>query len=59
MNRKLIVAPALMSKYKPSQRPEELLKWDWIGLKMRQNTKRLINQKGKTCLIDFSKGLLD
>lgn len=53
MNRKLIVAPALMSQYKPPQQPEDLLKWDWIGLKMRQNTKRLINQKGKTCLIDF------
>lgn len=53
MKRKLVVAPALMDKYKPPKQPKDLLKWDWIGLKMRPNTKTLINQKGKTCLINF------
>ena len=53
MKRKLVVAPALMGKYKSPRRPEDLFKWDWIGLKMRPNTKTLINQTGKICLIDF------
>ncbi len=52
MTRKLIVAPALMSEHKTPRRPQDLLKWDWIGLKMRPNTKTL-KQKGKTCLINF------
>ena len=53
MKRKLVVAPALMNEHKPPRRPQDLLKWDWIGFKVRPHNKRLINQKGKTCLIDF------
>lgn len=53
MTRKLVGAPVLMSEHDSSRRPQDLLKWDWIGLKMRPNTKTLINQKGKTCLIEF------
>lgn len=53
MTRKLIVAPVLMSAHKSPRRPQDLFQWDWIGLKMRANTKKLINQKGKTCLIKF------
>jgi len=53
MKRKLVVAPALMREHQPPRRPQDLLKWDWIGLKMRPNTKTLINQNGQTCLIDF------
>lgn len=52
MTRKLVVAPALMSKHKTPRLPLDLLKWDWVGLKMRPNTKTF-NQKGKTCSIDF------
>jgi DNA-binding transcriptional LysR family regulator len=53
MTRKLVAAPALISEHKPPKQPQDLLKWDWIGLKMRSNTKTLINQKGKTYLINF------
>jgi DNA-binding transcriptional LysR family regulator len=53
MTRKLVVAPALISQHSSPQQPQDLLQWDWIGLKMRPNTKTLINQKGKTCLIHF------
>lgn len=53
MTRKLVAAPALMSDHKPPKRPQDLLKWDWIGLNVRPNSKKLMNQKGKTCLIDF------
>ncbi|CAM3148210.1 LysR family transcriptional regulator [Legionella steigerwaltii] len=53
MKRKIVVAPALMNNYKPPGHPKDLLTWDWIGLKMRPNTKTLINQKGKTYFIDF------
>lgn len=53
VTRKLVAAPALMNEHQSPRRPEDLLKWDWIGLKMRSNTKTFINQKGKTCLIDF------
>lgn len=53
MTRKLVAAPALMSEHKQPQGPNDLLKWDWIGLKMRPNNKTLINRKGKTCIINF------
>jgi DNA-binding transcriptional LysR family regulator len=52
MRRKLIVAPVLMSEHKAPQQPQDLLKWDWIGLKMRANTKTL-KKKNKIFLIDF------
>lgn len=53
MKRKLIVAPTLLNQHKSPRQPQDLCKWDWIGLKMRSNTKTLVNQKGKTCLINF------
>ncbi len=53
MTRKLVFAPAVISKHKLPKHPMDLLQWDWIGLKMRPNTKIFINQKGKTCLINF------
>jgi DNA-binding transcriptional LysR family regulator len=53
MKRKIVVAPAVMKNHKSPRQPKDLLKWDWIGLKMRPNTKSLINQNGKTCVIDF------
>lgn len=58
MTRKLVAAPALMSEHKPPRLPQDLLKWDWIGLKMSPNTKTLINQKGKTYLIHFEPGII-
>jgi len=53
MKRKLVVAPILMKLYKSPRSPTDLLKWDWIGFNVRPNTKKLINQKGKTCILDF------
>lgn len=53
LRRKLVVAPTLMKEHKSPRRPEDLHKWGWIGLKMRPNTKKLIDQKGKTHLINF------
>jgi DNA-binding transcriptional LysR family regulator len=53
MKRKLVAAPALIDEHAYPRRPQDLLRWEWIGLKMRQNSKKLINQQGKSCLIDF------
>ena len=53
MTRKLVVAPALMNGHKSPGKPQDLLEWDWIGLKMRSNTKTLINQNGQSCSINF------
>ena len=53
MTRKLITNPAIISKYKPPKHPMDLLQWDWIGLKMRPNTKIFISKNDKACLINF------
>lgn len=53
MKRKLVAAPALIKQHTMPQQPPDLRTWDWIGLKMRPNTKTLIHQRGKTCDIDF------
>ena len=53
IRRKLVVAPDLMNEHKSPRQPKDLLKWDWIGFNVRPNTKSLINQKGKTCLLNF------
>ncbi|CDZ76438.1 D-malate degradation protein R [Legionella massiliensis] len=53
MPRKLVAAPSLMKKHQSPQRPQDLLNWDWIGLKMRPNTKTLVSKKGKTYTINF------
>lgn len=53
MKRKLIVSPDVMHKYKVPQRPQDLLTWDWIGLKMRPNQKTLIHEKGKKYIVNF------
>lgn len=53
MTRILVASPSLMAMHKSPRLPQHLLKWDWIGLKMRPNTKTLINQQGKTYLINF------
>ncbi|MBN9228255.1 MULTISPECIES: LysR family transcriptional regulator [Legionella] len=53
MKRKIVIAPSVMNRHKSPRKLKDLLKWDWIGLKMRPNTKTLINQKGQTYIIDF------
>ncbi|MCC2645733.1 MAG: Transcriptional regulator [Burkholderiales bacterium] len=53
MKRKLVASPSIMSNYKVPRHPKDLLKWEWIGLKMRPNTKILINQKNETYSLDF------
>ncbi len=53
MKRKLIVAPNYLANRKPAHKPQDLIDWDWIGLKMRPNYKKLINKTGKTFQINF------
>ncbi len=53
MKRKLVVAPAYMAHRKTPHKPQDLIDWDWIGLKMRPNHKILLNKVGKTFKIDF------
>lgn len=53
MKRKLIVAPSYMQSRKNPHKPQDLIAWDWIGLKMRPNQKTLVNRAGKTFQINF------
>ena len=53
MKRKLIVAPSYLANRKPAHKPQDLIDWDWIGLKMRPNYKMLMNKAGKTFQINF------
>lgn len=53
MQRQLVIAPATMGRYPPPQTPQDLVTWDWIGLKMRAHTRRLHHKSGKTQSIDF------
>lgn len=52
MRRKMVVAPHLMNENPSPKRPQDLIKWDWIGFKVRPHTKKLI-KKGKIYLLDF------
>lgn len=53
MKRKLVVAPNYMRDRNSPRRPQDLIEWEWIGVKMRPNTRTLINQAGKIFAIDF------
>lgn len=53
LKRKLVVSPDFMINHEIPRSPKDLIQWDWIGLKMRANTKKLIHQSGKTFSIDF------
>lgn len=54
MQRTLVAAPAIMTHQKLPKRPQDLMTWDWIGLKMRPHMKTLIHQTtGKSVDIDF------
>lgn len=53
MKRKLVVAPSYLQHRKQPRKPEDLINWDWIGLKMRPFHKTLVNKSGKTFEIDF------
>jgi len=54
MKRKLVVSPAYISNRKKPHKPQDLIDWDWIGLKMPPNHKTLINEVGNTVKIDFN-----
>ncbi len=54
MKRTLVVAPAYINNNKKPKKPEDLIAWDWIGLKMRSYYKILINNVGKTFKIEFN-----
>lgn len=53
LKRKLVASPDFMMNYETPHSPKDLIAWEWIGLKMRSNHKKLINQAGKTFLINF------
>lgn len=53
MKRTLVVAPSYLANRKPPETPQELMDWDWIGLRMRPNHKVLIDKKGKIFQIHF------
>lgn len=53
LKRKLIVAPSYMVNRMYPQKPQDLIDWDWIGLKMRPDQKILVHRTGKTCQINF------
>lgn len=53
MKRCLVAAPTLIKKYPKPYHPNDLKDWDWIGLKMRPDTKTFTNPKNQTAHIDF------
>lgn len=53
MKRKLIVAPSYMKNREAPRKPQDLMGWDWIGLRMRPDQKTLVNQARKKILINF------
>lgn len=53
MQRKLVVAPSYFANRKRPNKPQDLINWDWIGLKMRPDQKTLVNRSGKRFQIDF------
>lgn len=53
MPRSLVAAPSFIEKNQPIKKPQDLIGLDWIGLKMRANTKKLVSTGGKNVTIDF------
>jgi DNA-binding transcriptional LysR family regulator len=53
MKRKLVAAPSYITRRSRPQKPQDLIDWDWIGLKMRPDQKTLVNRTGKTFEINF------
>lgn len=53
MRRTLIVAPSYLHSRKLVQKPQELIDWDWIGLKTRPDQRTLVNRTGKKFQINF------
>lgn len=53
MKRTLVVAPSYLANRQPPQVPDDLMNWDWIGLRMRPNHKVLTNKKGQGFQINF------
>ncbi len=54
VKRKLLASPGFLADKKKPRRPEDLSGWDWIGVKMRPDTKTLTNKKGEVRQIDFT-----
>lgn len=53
MERSLVAAPSFIKANKPIKNPQDLIGLDWIGLKMRSNTKELVSTGAKKFVIDF------
>jgi DNA-binding transcriptional LysR family regulator len=53
MERSIVISPTLLAKYKKPRHPKELETWEWIGVKMRLNSKKFINKHGKTHTINI------
>ncbi len=53
MPRKLVSAPGLAARYKRPQSPEDLIAWEWIGLKMRKDRKTFVHKRATTVSIDI------
>ncbi|MCS5707798.1 LysR family transcriptional regulator [Candidatus Berkiella cookevillensis] len=53
MKRTLIVAPSYMQSRKHPRKPQDLINWDWIGLKTRPDQRTLVNKTGKQFQINF------
>ena len=54
VKRKLLASPEFVAGKKKPRRPEDLLEWDWIGVKMRPDNKILTHKKGEACKVDFT-----
>ncbi|WMW80904.1 LysR family transcriptional regulator [Undibacterium cyanobacteriorum] len=53
MPRKLVAAPSLVARYKKPRTPDDLIPWEWIGLKMRNDSKTFVHKKGSTASINI------
>lgn len=54
MQRSLVAAPSYLKSKKLIRKPQDLIGLDWIGLKMRPNTKQLLSESGRGFTIDFN-----
>ncbi|AZZ92041.1 LysR family transcriptional regulator [Hahella sp. KA22] len=54
LTRRLVASPHYLQSRATPSKPEDLLDWEWIGLKMRPNHKLLYNAAGECHRIDYS-----
>lgn len=54
LERRLVVAADVFAARPRPRVPDDLLDWDWIGLSMRPNRKRLTHREGETRELEFT-----